>query len=80
MIAIGVENEYGSFSDDCNFMKQVGELLVELGVDVPLFTATADEPFKYKIVDGIGYWNGVDCHYLDETKHCYLQEQQGECC
>ena len=46
IIAIAVENEYGSFGDDNDYIKWTGDLMKELGVDVPLFTANGYEKFK----------------------------------
>lgn len=78
IIAVAVENEYGSFTDDENYIKALGDILVGLGVDVPLFTASADEAFKYKVVSNAGYWNGIDCHFMDDEKYRYVREQQPE--
>ena len=46
IIAVAVENEYGSYSDDGEYVKMMGDLLKEIGVDVPLYTANGWEPFK----------------------------------
>ena len=46
IIAVAVENEYGSFADDDDYIKAVGDMLGELGVDVPLYTANGIEPQK----------------------------------
>ncbi|MEE1046049.1 MAG: beta-galactosidase [Clostridia bacterium] len=66
IIAVAVENEYGSFGDDYDYMKQIGDILIELGVDVPLFTANGWEPFKLKAGSRKEYWNGLDLHALTE--------------
>lgn len=67
IIAVAVENEYGSFSDDHNYMAQTGDILVELGVDVPLFTA--DGAFINCLKRGSlpQYWAGIDLHYYTEA-------------
>ena len=64
IIAVAVENEYGSFADDREYIKATGDLLAELGVDVPLFTANGWEPMKLKNGSNREYWNGLDLHEL----------------
>ncbi len=82
IIAVAVENEYGSFTDDFDYIKQIGELLIELGVDVPLFTANGWEPMKLKNgsiqkdsikgLDNKDYFNALDLHALtDAAKASY---------
>lgn len=60
IIAVAVENEYGSFGDDYDYIKQVGDMLVDLGVDVPLFTANGHQPFKMLPGTRPEYWTGID--------------------
>lgn len=64
IIAVAVENEYGSFTDDTAYMQQTGDLLRELGVDVPLYTANGWEPMKLHNGSNHAYWNGLDLHAL----------------
>lgn len=64
IIAVAVENEYGSFADDREYTKAVGDMLKDLGVDVPLFTANGWEPMKLKNGSHREYWNGLDLHAL----------------
>lgn len=76
VIAVAVENEYGSFSDDTDYIKQMGDMLVEFGVDVPLFTANG---FGVKAIS-YGtlpeYWTGLDLHnYTDEVAE-YMKKIQ----
>ncbi|WP_367128685.1 beta-galactosidase family protein [Saccharothrix sp. HUAS TT1] len=42
VIAVQVENEYGAFGDDAEYLRRLAELLRGNGVDVPLFTC--DQP------------------------------------
>lgn len=42
VIAVAVENEYGSYGNDHKYMEFVGETLEKLGVDVPLYTTDGD--------------------------------------
>lgn len=64
IIAVAVENEYGSFSDDLEYLKQTGDILRELGVDVPMFTANG--PMKDVLYSGTlpEYWTTLDLHTL----------------
>ena len=49
IILMAVENEYGSFGNDKNYMNQCAEILKGYGVDVPLVTADGHSPL---FVDG----------------------------
>lgn len=64
IIAVAVENEYGSFGDDSDYIKTMGDLLIELGVDVPLFIGNGVEPFKMQAGSRPEYWTGIDLHQL----------------
>lgn len=86
IIAVAVENEYGSFTDDFDYIRQMGELLIELGVDVPLFTANGWEPMKLKNgsiqkdsikgLDNADYFNSLDLHALtDQAKASYDNQE-----
>lgn len=76
IIAVAVENEYGSFSDDREYLKQTGDLLRELGVDVPFYTGNGFE--KKKMQDGSlpEYWTTLDVHELTEEAEKNLKEYQ----
>ena len=67
IIAVAVENEYGSYSDDGEYVKMMGDLLKELGVDVPLYTANGWEPFKLKNGSRKEYWTAFDTRELTEN-------------
>ncbi|MET9495304.1 beta-galactosidase family protein [Streptomyces sp. NPDC006552] len=43
VIMVQVENEYGSYGSDALYLRAVADLLVELGVTVPLFTSDGPE-------------------------------------
>lgn len=42
IIAMQVENEYGSFGNDKKYLQYIKDLMIELGVDVKLFTSDGD--------------------------------------
>ena len=60
IIAVAVENEYGSFGDDEEYLKMCADMLTELGVDVPFFTANGHQPFKLMPGSRPEFWTGVD--------------------
>ncbi|MFF5972665.1 beta-galactosidase family protein [Streptomyces sp. NPDC012769] len=43
VILVQVENEYGSYGTDAGYLRRVADLLVECGVEVPLFTSDGPE-------------------------------------
>ena len=76
IIAVAVENEYGSFADDREYTKAVGDLLKEVGVDVPMFTANGWEPMKLKNGSQKEYWNGLDLHALTPAAKASIDAYQ----
>ncbi len=76
IIAVAVENEYGSFADDREYTRGVGDLLKEVGVDVPLFTANGWEPMKLKNGSQKDYWNGLDLHALTPAAKASIDAYQ----
>jgi beta-galactosidase len=45
IIAVSVENEYGSYGNDHNYLSTLAAMLTEGGVDVPLYTTDGDRAF-----------------------------------
>ncbi|MFE5630565.1 beta-galactosidase family protein [Streptomyces sp. NPDC056463] len=43
VIMVQVENEYGSYGSDQGYLRQVADLLLDCGVEVPLFTSDGPE-------------------------------------
>ena len=76
IIAVAVENEYGSFGDDNDYIKWTGDLMEELGVDVPLFTANGFEKFKMQYGTRKEYWTCLDLHALTDTAKANIREFQ----
>ena len=50
VLMIQVENEYGSFGDDTEYLEHIRDGLIRRGVDVPLFTS--DGPTDFMMVGG----------------------------
>ncbi len=44
VIAVAIENEYGSYGNDHNYMKSLADMLSAGGVDVPFYTTDGDLP------------------------------------
>ncbi len=61
IILVGLENEYGSFGNDREYLKKLAQLYADCGLDVPYISANGSDPFKY--INGTlpEHWNGVDC-------------------
>jgi len=53
ILMVQVENEYGSFGKDLNFMKANRDILRQVGFDVPLFSADGDWLFQNAAVIGV---------------------------
>ena len=76
IIAVAVENEYASFSDDMEYIKQMGEMLVEFGVDVPLFTANGCGLKAFIHGSSKDYWTGIDLHDYTEATQKLMADYQ----
>ncbi len=76
IIAVGVENEYGSFSNDTAYMAEIGRLLQALGVNVPLYTSNGADLHKFYTGSNPKYLTTLDLHMLGENaKACITQYQ-----
>ena len=66
VIAVAVENEYGSYGNDRAYLTALRDMLLENGVDVPLYATDGycGEMFKNGSLDGV--WEGVN--YRVESK------------
>lgn len=60
IIAVAVENEYGSFGNDKAYLQALADMLSERGVDVPLYTTDGHETtdLSYGMLNGV--WAGVN--------------------
>ena len=53
ILMVQVENEYGSFGGDSAYKDATRRMLVDAGIDVPLFTADGDEAFARGGIPGV---------------------------
>ena len=60
IIMAGLENEYGSFGNDLEYLRQLAKVYRESGIDVPLASANGVDPFKYLHGTIDEAWNGAD--------------------
>ncbi len=78
IIAVAVENEYGSFGNDTSYIRAVSDMLRELGVDVPLYTANGHEMKHLKWGSVPEIWTGIDVGTVPEGAKETLKEFQGD--
>lgn len=66
IIAVAVENEYGSYGNDKKYLEMIADLLTENGVDVPMLTS--DYYLPQQLIPGAidGKWIGIN--YRIESK------------
>ena len=66
VIAVAIENEYGSYGTDAAYLQALQDMLTEFGVDVPFYTT--DGYADYHLTNGMmpGNWAGVN--YRIESK------------
>ena len=66
IIAVAIENEYGSYGNDKKYLELIRDMLIENGVDVPLFTS--DYYLPEQLIPGTldGKWIGIN--YRIESK------------
>lgn len=60
IIAVAVENEYGSFGNDKEYLRALADMLRENGVDVPLFTTDGHDRSMLDNGTLEGIWAGVN--------------------
>lgn len=91
VIAVGVENEYGSYGNDKEYIRQTAQLLRDNGVDVPLYTSDGD--LDRMLANGRceGVWAGINVagvtdsgaglfdKYNDNKPRMVVEEWSGRC-
>lgn len=60
VILVGVENEYGSFGSDKEYLRLLADLFEKKEIDVPSVSANGSDPFKYWNGTLEENWNGID--------------------
>lgn len=60
VILVGLENEYGSFGDDREYLQMLCDFYTEHDIDVPFISANGVDAFKYINGTVPSNWNGID--------------------
>ncbi len=60
VIMVAVENEYGSFGMDLDYLREIVDIYREAGIDVPLYTAGGPDMYKQVFGGFPEIWSGVD--------------------
>jgi beta-galactosidase len=60
VLMVQVENEYGSYGNDRNYMKRLRDVWVSLGIDVPFFTGDGPAPYMLEAGSLPGAAVGLD--------------------
>jgi len=76
IIAVAIENEYGSFGTDTQYLEMIGQILMENGVDVPFYTANGVDAFKLQHGTLPQWWAGIDFKTESKENIYRLRAQQ----
>jgi len=68
ILMVQVENEYGSFGSDSSYKEATRKMLVDAGIDVPLFTADGDWLFQKGGIPGVFAAANGEMNYDSLTK------------
>lgn len=60
VIMVAVENEYGSFGTDLDYLREIIDIYNEQGIDVPLYTAGGPDMYKQVFGGFPEIWSGMD--------------------
>ena len=60
VILVGLENEYGSFGDDLEYLRMLCDFYRNENIDVPFISANGVDEFKYMNGTLSDNWNGID--------------------
>lgn len=68
ILMVQVENEYGSFGSDSTYKEAARRMLINAGIDVPLFTADGDDRFAKGGIPGVLATANGEMNYDTLTK------------
>lgn len=68
ILMVQVENEYGSYGSDSSYKQNARRMLVDAGIDVPLFTADGDWLFAQGAIPGVFAAANGETNYDTLTK------------
>lgn len=78
VIAVAVENEYGSYGNDTDYLRKIADILKDEGVDVPLYTASGDNLKHLKWGSLPEFWSGIDSREGSEGAKKVIRSFQGD--
>lgn len=78
IIAMALENEYGSFGNDLEYIRQVAEMMREMGVEVPLYTANGISKKHLTWGAPAEFWAAGDCPATMPGDREIMEEHQGK--
>ncbi len=73
IIAVAVENEYGSFGNDSDYIREMVQILKDNGVDVPLYSADGDTIKHITWGSLPELWTGFDSREGSENAKTLIQ-------
>lgn len=74
IIAVAVENEYGSFGNDSDYIREMVQLLKDNGVDVPLYSADGDSIKHISWGSLPELWTGFDSREGSENAKALIEK------
>lgn len=78
VIAVALENEYGSFGMDLEYLRKLQQMYMEAGVNVPFYTAGGPDLYKQTFGGFPEVWSGLDLRdNVQDAIDQWHQFQQG---
>lgn len=78
ILAVAVENEYGSFAMDQDYLDQLQKMYEDNGVNVPFYKADGSSLYMQCFGGSPEVWSGMDLHdHVPEAIENWKQFQQG---
>lgn len=78
ILALAVENEYGSFGMDQDYIRWIADLYRSAGIDVPLYNTDGDNLYMLTHGGPKTIWSGINVAEVTETSIATLHAYQPE--
>lgn len=76
IIAVAVENEYGSYGMDIDYIRSLAKLYQDSGIDVPLYNTDGDNAYMLTHGGPKEIWSGINVAEVTETSLATLHQYQ----
>lgn len=76
VLAVALENEYGSFGMDQDYIRWLADLYRRCGIDVPLYNTDGDNPYMLTHGGPKEIWSGINVAEVTETSIATLHRYQ----